>query len=346
VQIERHRRARHAQNRERNPCHNGYARTSLRARCAELSIAADGDDPHRTARLIVIDVSSKYIEVDAIRTHYLTAGDGPPLVLLHSGEFGACAELSWELVMPQLAERYRVFAPDWLGFGETDKLFDFGGGTARRLRHMAAVLTHLGIERAPFVGSSMAGTLLARVLAEPDPVLPVSAAVLVSGGGFVPLNESRQALLDFDGSEKAMRSMMRVLFHNPTWALSDDYISRRLAIANRPGAWEAVAAARFKSPQVPARLDFGQPDTTEYESIDVPGLVLAGARDKLREPGYAEEIAARIPAARVRIYENCGHVPNLEVPDAVAHDVLAFLREVGTGSHRRQGARVAGATGS
>jgi pimeloyl-ACP methyl ester carboxylesterase len=242
-----------------------------------------------------------------------------------------------------LAKNYRVFAPDWLGFGETDKIFDFGGGTARRLRHMASVLDHLGIDRAPFVGSSMAGTVLARVLAEPDPVLPVSAAVLVSGGGFVPLNESRQTLLDFDGSEEAMRSMMRVLFHDPTRALDDRYIARRLAVANRPGAWEAVAAARFKSPQLPARSDFGQPDTTDYEAIDVPVLVLAGAQDELREPGYAEEIAARIPDSRVRVYENCGHLPNLEVPDAVTRDVVEFLHDVASRPRRQEDATVAGA---
>jgi 2-hydroxymuconate-semialdehyde hydrolase len=277
----------------------------------------------------VIDVRSEYVEIDAIRTHYLTAGSGPPLVLLHSGEFGASAELSWERVLPRLAERYRVVAPDWLGFGETDKLFDFGGGTARRLRHMAAFLDRLGIEAAPFVGSSMAGTVLARVIAQPDPVLPATAAVLVSGGGLVPLNDARQVLLGFDGSEAAMREMMRVLFHDPSWALEDEYIARRLRAANRPGAWEAVAAARFKSPQLPPRIDdFGQPDTTPYEQIAVPTLVLAGANDKLRESGYAHEIVARIPHGRVRVYPNCGHLPNLEVPDAVAPDILAFLADV------------------
>jgi pimeloyl-ACP methyl ester carboxylesterase len=291
-------------------------------------------------------VRSEYVEVDAIRTHYLTAGEGTPLVLLHSGEFGACAELSWELVLPRLAEHYRVFAPDWLGFGETDRVFDFGGGTARRLRHMAAVLERLGIESAPLIGSSMAGTVLARDLARANPTLPASAAVLISGGGFVPLNESRQKLLDFDGSEEAMRSMMRVLFHDPTWALSADYISRRLEIANRPGAWEAVAAARFKSPRVPARTEFGQPDTTEYGAIDVPVLVLAGANDKLRERGYAEEIAGRIPLARVRVYDNCGHVPNLERPEEVARDVLAFLDEVCLPPDPQRGAPVVGAAGT
>jgi pimeloyl-ACP methyl ester carboxylesterase len=293
----------------------------------------------------VTEIRSEFIEVDAIRSHYLTAGEGPPLVLLHSGEFGATAEFSWELVLPALAEHYRVIAPDWLGFGDTDKLFDFGGGTARRLRHMTALLAHLELGAAPFVGSSMGGSVLARAIAVPNPVLPVTAAVLVSGGGFAPLNESRQALLDFDGSEEGMRAIMRILFHNPTWALSDAYIARRLRVSNQPGAWEAVAAARFKSPQVPARSDFGQPDPVAYEAIAVPTLVLAGADDTLREPGYAQAIAARIPRGRVRVYENCGHVPNLEVPGAVAADILAFLADVDASSDGTRASVVTGAVG-
>jgi pimeloyl-ACP methyl ester carboxylesterase len=274
-------------------------------------------------------ISSRFVDIDAIRTHYLTAGDGPPLVLLHSGEFGASAELSWELILPALAERHRVIAPDWLGFGDTDKLFDFGGGTARRLRHLARLLEHLQIDGSPFVGSSMGGSVLARVIAQPEPALPVTAAVLVSGGGFVPINDARQVLLDFDGSEPSMRALIEVLFHEPPdWALDDAYIARRLRVANQPGAWEAVAAARFKSPQVPPRSDFGAPDTIEYEAIRVPTLVLAGADDKLREPGYADEIVARIPDGRVRVYDHCGHVPNLEAPEAVAEDILAFLADI------------------
>jgi pimeloyl-ACP methyl ester carboxylesterase len=274
-------------------------------------------------------VRSEYVEINALRTHVLLAGDGPPLVLLHSGEFGASAELSWERVIPALAEDHRVIAPDWLGFGGTAKVYDFEGGGRRRISHMAALLDHLGIDGAPFVGSSMGGTVLARDIASPSPALPVTAAVLCSGGGFVPLNDARQTLLDFDGSEAAMRAMMRVLFADPAWALRDDYIQRRLEVCNQPGAWEAVAAARFKSPQVPPRAEFGQPDPIDYEAIRVPTLVVAGAQDRLREPGYAPPIAARIPNGRVAVYENCGHVPNLEQPQLLVRDIKAFLAEAG-----------------
>ena len=59
-------------------------------------------------------------------------------------------------------------------------------------------------------------------------------------------------------------------------------------------------AARLKAPDVAPRADFGPADTTEYERITVPTLVLAGAEDQLREPGYHAALAERIPGARGR----------------------------------------------
>ena len=46
------------------------------------------------------DIKSLFVEVDGINTHYLEAGnkDAPTVALLHSGEFGGCAEISWEFL--------------------------------------------------------------------------------------------------------------------------------------------------------------------------------------------------------------------------------------------------------
>jgi pimeloyl-ACP methyl ester carboxylesterase len=283
----------------------------------------DSDDAydHRD----VTAITHHYIEVEGARTHYLEAGEGDPLVLLHSGEFGASAELSWAPILPLLAAHHRTIAPDWLGYGETDKLHDFGGGAARRVRHMAAFVDALGITGAAFAGNSMGGSVLARVAATEQPAWPITAAILISGGGFAPHNHERQALLDYDGTPEAMRRMMRVLFHDPAPFLGDDYIARRVESSNRPGAWEAVAAARFKSPQVAPRSDFGQPDATPYERIRVPTLLIAGADDRLRAPGYADAIAGRIPSCTLRVFDRCGHVPNLEQPERTARCILEFL---------------------
>ncbi len=54
---------------------------------------------------------SRFIEVNGIRTHYLEAGDRPPLVLLHSGEFGGSAELCWEYLIPASGQLPPIRAP-------------------------------------------------------------------------------------------------------------------------------------------------------------------------------------------------------------------------------------------
>ena len=106
---------------------------------------------------------SRYVDVGGIRTHYLEAGRGPTLVLLHSGEFGGCAELSWEHNIGAFAEHCRVIAPDWLGFGRTDKLYDFAQGHRRVLSHMASFLREMRIDAADFVGNSMGGASVIRL---------------------------------------------------------------------------------------------------------------------------------------------------------------------------------------
>lgn len=271
---------------------------------------------------------SRTVSVDGIGTHYLEAGEGTTVVLLHSAEFGGCAELSWERVIAPLAESYRVIAPDWLGFGLTDKLYDFGGGRARMIAHMRRFLEVLCIDRADFVGSSMAGSMLMALAATRPTPFPIRSLIAASGGGFVPNNEARQVVQAYDGTPEAMRRVLHVLFHDKAWALDDAYVERRVRWSLVPGAWECAAAARFHSPVTPARPQFGRPDKTEYEQIEIPTLIVAGADDQLREQGYAEEVAARIPQGDAVVLERCGHLPNVERAQEFTAATLGVLARV------------------
>ena len=271
-------------------------------------------------------VESRYVDVDGIRTHFLEGGTGPTVVLLHSGEFGGCAELSWEFAADPLAEHFHVVAPDWLGFGRTDKVHDFVDSRGRRMRHLARFLAIAGIERADFVGNSMAGGMIMQAASADPPLLPIRRIVLASGGGFSPDNEYRRALLDYDCTEAAMRRVLVAMFHDPKWPADDAYVKRRVELSLLPGAWEATAAPRFRNPTIPERAQFGQPDQTPYEKIAYRTLVIAGANDKLRNPGYAADIVARLPEAVLDVFERCGHCPNIEQAPRFVETVTAFLR--------------------
>jgi pimeloyl-ACP methyl ester carboxylesterase len=274
-------------------------------------------------------IESKYVAVDGIRTHYLEAGGGPTVVLLHSGEFGGAAEISWEFTIPALAPHFHVVAPDWLGFGRTDKVFDFANPRGRVYRHMSRFVEVMGIASADFVGNSMGGSNLARIVGEGAPPLPVRSMVLASGGGFAPETEARKKLLAYDGSSEAMRALLHAMLFDRKWGDDAAGVARRQEFALMPGAWECAAAARLKPPAAPAKgSGFGTPDTTPYESIAVPTLIVAGAEDRLREPGYAMKLAARIPDCEVHVLERCGHCPNIEMADRFNELVIRFLKRV------------------
>ena len=280
----------------------------------------------------MVEIAGKYIDVHGIRTHYLEAGEGPTVVLLHSGEYGGAAEISWQYTIPALAPEFHVVAPDWLGFGRTDKVFDFADARGRVYRHMQRFVEAMGIDAADFIGNSMGGSNLARIAATEPDTLPLRSIVLCSGGGFTPETEERKTLLAYDGSEAAMRALVKAMLHDPGWGDDDAHIARRQEFASMKGAWECQSAPRLRPPAVEKPgSGFGAPDATPYENIAVPTLIVAGANDPLREPGYAPKLAARIEGAEAIVYENCGHCPNIEHAERFNAAVLDFLRRVNAG---------------
>ncbi|WP_029114739.1 alpha/beta fold hydrolase [Mycobacterium sp. URHB0044] len=274
-----------------------------------------------------MEFERKSVVVDGLVTGYLEAGNGDPVVLLHGGEFGASADLGWERTIGALAGRYRVLAPDMLGYGHSAKVVDFVDGRGLRIRHVAHFCDAMGIGRdgtpAHFVGNSMGAINLLTDLTSDAPVLPVRSLGLICGGGAIQRNEHADALYDYDGSVDGMRRIVTALFYSPAYPADDEYVNRRHASSTAPGAWEAIAAARFRRPGLTPPAT---PSTERaYERISVPTLVVEGAGDKLLPAGWAADIAGRIAGARSAVVDAAGHCPQLEQSEAVNELLLQFL---------------------
>lgn len=257
-------------------------------------------------------VTRKTVVVDGLSTSYLEAGDPatPTVVLLHGGEFGAGAEIGWERTIPALAQRHRVLAPDLLGFGESAKVIDFNDGRGMRIRHVARFCAALGVESADFVGNSMGAIMLLVDATSEDPLLPVRRLVAICGGGDIQQNEHMAALYDYDATLPAMRRIVAALFSDPAYPADEAYVGRRYESSTSPGAWEAVAAARFRRPG--AEPPPAASSRRRYERISVPTLVVEGGCDKLLPPGWAAEIADQIPGGRATVVAGAGHCPQIE----------------------------------
>lgn len=268
-------------------------------------------------------VTRKTIVVDGLATSYLEAGEGDPVVLLHGGEFGASAELGWERNLAALAARHRVIAPDLLGFGQTAKVVDFVDGRGMRIRHVARLCALLGIEDADFVGNSMGAVMLLVDATSRLPRLPVRRMVAICGGGEILRNEHVAALYEYDATLPAMRRIVRALFHDPSFANDETYVQRRYESSTAPGAWEAVAAARFRRPGAVQRAN--SREEPAYERVRVPTMLVEGAQDKLKPAGWADEIATQVPDGCAVVVEGAGHCPQIEQPVAVNELLLDFL---------------------
>jgi pimeloyl-ACP methyl ester carboxylesterase len=273
----------------------------------------------------VIEVQRRTVLVDGLASGYLESGQGDPVVLLHGGEFGVSAELGWENNITALAANHRVLALDMLGFGNSAKVVDFNDGRGMRIRHIARFCEAVGVQSAHFVGNSMGAVNLLVDATSESPVLPVRSLVTICGGGEIQRNEFSAALYDYDATLSGMRRIVEALFHDPLYPADDAYVQRRYESSIAPGAWEALAAARFRRPglELPSLPSSVRP----YERIAVPTLIVEGECDKLLPPGWAAEIAGQIPSARSAVIPDAGHCPQIEQPAAVNELLLAFLAE-------------------
>ena len=272
------------------------------------------------------DFARKTILVDGLVTSYLEAGQGDPVVLLHGGEFGISAEIAWEKSIAALAAHHRVLALDMLGFGGSAKVIDFNDGRGMRIRHIARFCAAIGVQSAHFVGNSMGAVNMFVDATSESPVLPARSLVMICGGGEIQRNEHSAALYDYDATVPGMRRIVEALFHDPSYPADDAYVQRRYESSIAPGAWEALAAARFRRPGLePPTLPSSN---RAYERITVPTLVVEGERDKLLPPGWAAEIAGQITGGRSAVIPKAGHCPQIEQPSVVNHVLVDFLNGV------------------
>ena len=265
---------------------------------------------------------SRFARIDGVDTHYLEAGRGTPLVLLHSGEFGGCSELSWERNIDALASSFHVFAPDWVGFGKTEKLFSFDDMWGFRVRHIAAFVKAMGIDKAHFIGNSMGGTMLLAVAASETPAWPLDRIIAIAGGGNVPDNAARQILNSYDGTREHMRKIVEAVFMDPAIHKDEDYITRRNDLARAHGAWECTAAVRFKAPWATRSA---MPEKPDYSKLACPTLLVTGEKDSLRDPGFGEALQKEIPGSMLHVIKGAGHCPHIEKPGEFNEVALRFL---------------------
>jgi pimeloyl-ACP methyl ester carboxylesterase len=267
---------------------------------------------------------AKGVEKDAtvfgFKLHYIEAGSGTPVVLLHGlGGDGS----RWAPNIAELAKDFHVFALDQIGFGQSDKpLASYHTGMLAEF--LVDFLTAVNVQKASLVGNSM-GASVALYTAVHYPAR-VSAIVLADGGGFraaaapAPAAPSAEALhrrmLQNSTTREETREFFRILFHDKS-LVTDKMVDEQLAMRLR---------SAFTISKIQEAGDRGSLSEDEVRGVKAPTLVVWGKYDELANPAGADRLERTIPGARKVIIDNCGHMPQLEKADEFNRIVREFLQ--------------------
>ncbi|TKC12963.1 alpha/beta hydrolase [Pedobacter polaris] len=254
--------------------------------------------------------------------------NGRSVMLFHGKNFGG---YYWTNVIKALsAEGYRVIVPDQIGFGKSSKAF-----IHYSFHQLAAwnkqLLDSLGVQKASVLGHSMGGMLAVRfALLYPDrteKLLLENPIGLEDYRKFVPyINTEQQYKTELKSTAESIKKYYQNSYFT-AWKPEYDELVRIAAgvtfSADYP-RWAKVAAMTFT-------MIYEQPVVHEFVNIKVPTVLFIGREDKtivgkgLLSPSeqakhgqykvLGKETAAKIPGAKLIEFENCGHIPHLEIPN-------------------------------
>ena len=258
-----------------------------------------------------------------IKTHFLEAGGGPDLVLLHGGEYGASAEITWRDNIEALAERFHVVVPDILGWGQTEKIYSFSDPAGLRIRHLQRFLESLGIGKAFFVGNSAGGGLILRAAVRHPPPLQIQKMVTICGNASVFKTTAQADLDNYTPSMENMKKIVALLYRDPKWQ-NEENIRERYKSSIIPGAWETLSAARLRSPihQVRStREDF----VKQLSQLKVPLLIMSCEYDPLNQRDWDVNFQEIVPGSKVHRFMRSAHEPQIEETEEFNRVLTEFL---------------------
>ena len=286
------------------------------AACVSAIVLAATAQPRSAA-------AAKDVSVLGFKLHYLEAGRGAPVVLLHGlGGDGS----RWAPNIEPLAKDFHVFALDQIGFGESDKpLANYHTGMLAEF--LVGFLKAVGVPKASLVGNSMgAGVALYTAVKSPQ---AVDRIVLADGGGFrspgaaPPAAPTSEALhrrrIQNSVTREETREFFRILFHDKS-LVTDRMVDDQLAMRLR-------SAFTITKIQEAGEKGLGSLTEAEVRGVKAPTLVVWGKYDDLANPAGADRLEKTIPGAKKVIIDDCGHMPQIEKAAEFNRIVREFLTD-------------------
>jgi pimeloyl-ACP methyl ester carboxylesterase len=274
--------------------------------------------------------TERRITLNSERVAYRIAGKGAVLLLVH-GIAGSSE--TWRRIMPALAKRFTVLAPDLLGQGHSDKpRGDYSlGAHANMLRDLMDALGH---KRATVVGQSLGGGVAMQFAYQfPE---RCERLVLVDSGGLGREVTFYLRMLTVPGFESVFP-----LFCTPRLRDAGNLVATwlgRAGVRSTPASqeiWRSYASladagnrgAFFRS--LRDVIDFSGQAVSAlsrlYRATQLPTLIVWGAQDPFIPVSHAVAAHRAIPGSRLEIFDGVGHYPHCEAPERFVAVLVDFI---------------------
>ena len=262
----------------------------------------------------IAGVENRQVTVAGYRVHYEVEGpaDGPVVVLVHG--LGGRAE-DWRDLAPFLAHAgFRVYLPDLLGYGRSQKPLGFSYSVHDETGIVVGFLDALGLGRVDLGGWSMGGAIVQHVAA--DHPERVKRLMLFDSAGLFELPKWDLRLFTPNSPDDLDRLDVLLMPHPPKVPL---FVAQDILRVSDHRAWIIHRA-------IDTMLT-GQDATDKLlPQLKMPVLLVWGAEDRITPVSQGEKMQQIIPQAELDVIPGCGHLAPGQCAAQMAPKVIGFLK--------------------
>ena len=261
--------------------------------------------------------------IGGYRTHYHHTGKGEAVLLIHGSGPGVSAWANWRLVVPRLADDFEVYAPDLVGFGQTEKpVIRYSPDIW--VNHLMAFIEQKNLAPVSIIGNSLGGAL-ALHLAHRRPEWIHKLILMGSAGIRFRLTEALDQIWGYEPGLENMRSLIRIFAYDQTMAEKDDLVEARYRTSITDGAHESYASM-FPAPRQ-RWVDALSLSEDSLRSIDKPTLLIHGREDRvLPVVETSWRLAQLLPRTEFHMFSQCGHWTQVEKTVSFCQLVKQFMK--------------------
>lgn len=260
-------------------------------------------------------MDEKFVTINRNKIRYLEDGhSNRNLILMHG--LGGYAE-RWSNLIPHLSKKFHIFAPDLIGYGQSDKpSIDYTPELF--VKFVFDFMDTVGIKKTCMIGTSLGGQIIAECAATQSPT--IEKIVLISPAGIMRKSTptldayTMAALYPTKESVKTAYQMMV----GPGKQVSEISIERFVNNMSRPNAKMVFLSTLLGLKNAPDIYE-------KLGNITVPTLLIWGKEDKLIPFEYSQQFVSSINNCKLIPMEGCGHSPYVEDPEKLSELVIKFL---------------------